>query len=163
MAYWTAYNVTTIGFYVTRKQQNPWISVKKYKSPLSGRASWRSVFVIFFPPPPRPDDPTTRRPDDPWRCALPASLRSSGLRQTPWMGLSFRGAQVLSSTAVVPFLTPFLGEGSPTKIDYRKRNGTLILTSLLEDLAGVDSDSILFNHRPFQNRIRSLPGFPEVF
>ena len=35
---------------------------------------------------------------------------------------------------VVPFLTPFLGEGSPTKMDYRK-NGTLILTSLLEDLA----------------------------
>ena len=30
-------------------------------------------------------------------------------------------------------LSPFLGEGSPTKIDYRKK-GTLILTSLLEDL-----------------------------
>ena len=30
-------------------------------------------------------------------------------------------------------VTPFLWEGSPTKIDYRK-NGTLILTSLLEDL-----------------------------
>ena len=29
--------------------------------------------------------------------------------------------------------SPFLGEGSPTKIDYRKK-GTLILTSLLEDL-----------------------------
>ena len=28
---------------------------------------------------------------------------------------------------------PFLGEGSPTKIDYRKK-GTRILTSLLEDL-----------------------------
>ena len=39
---------------------------------------------------------------------------------------------------VVPFLTPFLGEGSPTKIDYRKK-GTVILISLLEDLgyAGV--------------------------
>ena len=34
---------------------------------------------------------------------------------------------------VVPFY-PFLGEGSPTKIDYRKKV-TLILTSLLEDLA----------------------------
>ena len=32
----------------------------------------------------------------------------------------------------MPFY-PFLGEGSPTKIDYRKK-GTLILTSLLEDL-----------------------------
>ena len=29
---------------------------------------------------------------------------------------------------------PFLGKGSPTRIDYRKK-GTLILTSLLEDLA----------------------------
>ena len=29
---------------------------------------------------------------------------------------------------VVPFLTPLWGEGSPTKIDYRKK-GTLILTS----------------------------------
>ena len=34
---------------------------------------------------------------------------------------------------VVPFSTPFLREGSPTKIDYRKK-GTLILASLLEDL-----------------------------
>ena len=33
---------------------------------------------------------------------------------------------------VVPFY-PFLAEGSPTKIDYRKK-GTLIPTSLLEDL-----------------------------
>ena len=32
----------------------------------------------------------------------------------------------------MPFY-PFLGEGSPTKIDYRKK-GTLILTPLLEDL-----------------------------
>ena len=36
----------------------------------------------------------------------------------------------------MPVLTPFLGEGSPTKIDYRK-NGTLLLTSLLEDLVSV--------------------------
>ena len=34
----------------------------------------------------------------------------------------------------MPFLTPFLGEGVPTKIDYRKKQGTLVLTSLLEDL-----------------------------
>ena len=31
-------------------------------------------------------------------------------------------------------LSPFLGEGSPTKIEYRKKSGTLILTSPLEDL-----------------------------
>ena len=36
---------------------------------------------------------------------------------------------------VVPFY-PFLVEGSPTKIDYRQQ-GTLILTSLLEDLGVV--------------------------
>ena len=35
---------------------------------------------------------------------------------------------------VVP-LYPFFGEGSPAKIDYRKK-GTLILTSLQEDLVG---------------------------
>ena len=33
----------------------------------------------------------------------------------------------------MPFLTPCLGEGSPTKIDYRKK-GTRILPSPLEDL-----------------------------
>ena len=36
------------------------------------------------------------------------------------------------SSALLP---TFLGEGFPTKIDYRKK-GTLILTSLLEDLVG---------------------------
>ena len=35
----------------------------------------------------------------------------------------------------MPFLPiSCLGEGSPTKMDYRKKRGTLILTSLLEDL-----------------------------
>ena len=33
---------------------------------------------------------------------------------------------------------PFLGEGSPTKIDYRKK-GTLILNTLLEDVAAIAS------------------------
>ena len=32
---------------------------------------------------------------------------------------------------VVPFSTPFLGEASPTKLDYSKK-GTHILSSLLE-------------------------------
>ena len=35
----------------------------------------------------------------------------------------------------MPFC-PLLGEGSPTKVDYRKQKGTVILSSLLEDLAG---------------------------
>ena len=49
--------------------------------------------------------------------------------------MDFQRCQIsrLCSSAL---LSPFLGEGSPTKIDYRKR-GTLILTSLLEDLAEV--------------------------
>ena len=38
---------------------------------------------------------------------------------------------------MVPFLTPFLGEGSPTKIDQKGKVGSLILTSLLEDLGNV--------------------------
>ena len=37
---------------------------------------------------------------------------------------------------VVPFSPLFLGEGSSTKIDYRKK-GTLILESLLEDLVAL--------------------------
>ena len=38
----------------------------------------------------------------------------------------------------MPFY-PFWGEGSPTKIDYRKE-GALILTSLLEDLGALAGD-----------------------
>ena len=50
----------------------------------------------------------------------------------------------------MPFLTPFLGEGSPTKIDYGKK-GTLILTSLLHmpPFGGEKKEVIL---------ILSLPG-----
>ena len=44
---------------------------------------------------------------------------------------------------------PLLGEGSPTKIDYRKK-GTLILTSLLEDLAVVAFHFGLQGQRPEQ-------------
>ena len=46
-----------------------------------------------------------------------------------------------SPIPIVPFY-PFLGEGSHTKIDYRKQ-GTLILTSLLEDLALRTSTALL--------------------
>ena len=38
----------------------------------------------------------------------------------------------------MPFLTPCLGEGSPTKIDCKIKIGTLVLPSLL-DLLEVDS------------------------
>ena len=44
------------------------------------------------------------------------------------------GEQVPSlGPPVVPFSPLFLRQGSPTKMDYRKK-GTLILTSMLEDL-----------------------------
>ena len=35
----------------------------------------------------------------------------------------------------------FFGEGSPTKIDYRKRSGTLIPTSLREDLNRISGEA----------------------
>ena len=41
---------------------------------------------------------------------------------------------ILGPPTRCPFLPIFFGEGSPTKIDYRNKSGTLILTSLLEDL-----------------------------
>ena len=41
---------------------------------------------------------------------------------------------ILGPPARCPFTVAFLGEGCPTKIDYRKKVGTLILASLLEDL-----------------------------
>ena len=44
---------------------------------------------------------------------------------------------ILSGSPSFALLPTFLGEGSPTKIDYRHR-GTLILTSLLEDLVVLD-------------------------
>ena len=43
----------------------------------------------------------------------------------------FGGKKPFLGLPVVP-IYPFFGEGSPTKIDYRKKVGTLILTSLLE-------------------------------
>ena len=51
---------------------------------------------------------------------------------------------------VVPF-NPFLGEGSPTKIDCKKK-GTLILTSLLEDVDGGGGNKMwgLFVRQPTQ-------------
>ena len=43
---------------------------------------------------------------------------------------------------VMPFYRFFFGEGSPTKIDYGKKVGTLILASLLEDLGGLQVSGI---------------------
>ena len=49
--------------------------------------------------------------------------------------------------------TPFLGEGFPTKIDYRKKD-TLTLTSLLEDLARI------YVHQPFLRGFQPLNFWP---
>ena len=62
--------------------------------------------------------------------ALRAARKTSGTRRVAFFGM---GALLLLGPPVVPFY-PFFGEGSPTKIDYRKKD-ILILTSLLEDLA----------------------------
>ena len=40
-------------------------------------------------------------------------------------------------------LSPFLGEGSPTKINVQKK-GTLVLTSLREDLVKVNQQRVAF-------------------
>ena len=56
-------------------------------------------------------------------CTSPGSSSSSRNGRCPSKARS-------PSSALLPL---FLGEGSPTKIDYRQK-GTLILTSLLEDL-----------------------------
>ena len=56
------------------------------------------------------------------RC-LPEGGRTAGIRLGP--------------PARCPFTVSFLREGSPTKIDYRKK-GTFILSSLLEDLVELE-------------------------
>ena len=63
-----------------------------------------------------------------------ANLGRDRKRLTGEFGLFF-----LVGTPVVPFLTDFFGWEIwfPNKIDYRKK-GTLILTSLLEELVEVD-------------------------
>ena len=65
--------------------------------------------------------------------------------------VSFKGwvALVCLSRSPSSALLPFLGEGSRTKTDYRK-TGTLILTSLLEDLA--------FKHQPQSGPLFCLAG-----
>ena len=61
----------------------------------------------------------------------------------------------------MPFY-PFLGKGSPAKIDYRQR-GTLILTSLLEDLGDLSSPQKTRGrsqgwHRGLRGSRERLPG-----
>ena len=53
----------------------------------------------------------------------------------------------------MPFC-PFLGEGSPAKIDYRKK-GTLILASLLEDpdIKGNQEEHVTFWRSPSKRHL----------
>ena len=52
-------------------------------------------------------------------------------------------------------LLPFFGEGSPTKIDYRKK-GTLSLTSLLEDLGNNNPPSQVLVVKPPLGELQAL-------
>ena len=73
-----------------------------------------------------------------------------------WLDIAHRNRlqEGLLGPPVVPFLTPFFGwEGSSTKIDYSKKVGTLILTSLPEDL-------VSFSNR-LPNRLVGT-NFPEL-
>ena len=60
--------------------------------------------------------------------SLPLQL----LARSQDLPLSFSLGSRSPRSALRPFYQLFFGKGSPTKIDYRKKAGTLILTSLLE-------------------------------
>ena len=60
---------------------------------------------------------------------------------------------------VVPFL-PYSGEGSPTKIDYPKK-GTLVITSLLEDLATIQGNGIT-GHVRARHRLAKILQFDRL-
>ena len=58
----------------------------------------------------------------------------------------------------MPFLTvSFFGEGSPTKIDYRKQ-GTLVLTSLLEDLGVRQLGGVQWLEHPKRRHVGARAG-----
>ena len=61
-----------------------------------------------------------------------ASLGKAGALQSFLLN-TLTGTHAILGPPVVPFYQLFPGEGSPTKIDYRKK-GTLFPSSLLEDL-----------------------------
>ena len=108
--------------------------------------SGREVFVFrFFPGQvahfrqqthkvlPQGAEPAAR--NRPWEFWLEAGSPETGAALPGAHGVCvwFRGCDFFffPGPPAVPFYRFFLGEGSPTKIDYRKM-GTLILTSLLD-------------------------------
>ena len=66
--------------------------------------------------------------------SAPASGVGSGQPLTKSDELRLYGACLGPPVVLVPFYNLLLGEGSPTKVDNRKKQGTLFLTSLLENL-----------------------------
>ena len=70
------------------------------------------------------------------RIALPRTQkeRANFLKPLAWgQHLDGLGVSEMATGFSSSALLPFLGEGSPIKIDYRKKD-ILILTSLLEDI-----------------------------
>ena len=95
---------------------------------------------LFFPKPLSSEEIQERRGKTPrpeWEPALAWSQLLLRMRRFVWF---FPQSWVFLGlgSPVVPFY-PFLGEGSPLKIDYRKNNVgyQLLLSSLLEDLVGL--------------------------
>ena len=115
--------------YVGKSPQPPYFRLVNYycNSPRASQFSGSSVDVRHVLPHP-PPFPAARAGA---RASGQVPLRSgrrAGLPSGRRCAAKLAGAQL--GPPVVPFLTPFL---VATKIDYRKK-GTLILTSLLEDL-----------------------------
>ena len=78
---------------------------------------------------------------NPRRVEIPLRPRFLRFKVTPQETTIFCGSPNKKETRTrspSSALLPFVGEGSPTKIDYKKIGYQLILTSLLEDLANIN-------------------------
>ena len=67
-------------------------------------------------------------------------LKSLDVAELTWQAMCPEMCNCLARSPSSALL-PFLGEGSPTKIDYREK-GTLVLTSLLEDLVEIGRNKL---------------------
>ena len=96
------------------------------------KSTWQCVKSGFDGDSFDPSHPSVKRPSRrvvPSRCDMLAATGQRRLGDARLAGQLHKGCL---GSPVVPFY-PFLGEGSPTKVDYRKK-GTLIVTSLLAEL-----------------------------
>ena len=91
---------------------------------------------------------------------VPLVLPCTRAQKTPLLGLGRVDhkpfTRCLLDPPVVPFY-PSLGEGSPTKIDYRKRTKTH-RAPLFEHLSNLE-DLVLDSHRHFFSRPKPKPSF----